>query len=292
MTLTPQEKTRILVQALPYIRQFRGKTLVIKYGGSAMEEESLRDAFAEDVTFLNFIGIRTIVVHGGGPQIREALELRGKESEFVMGLRVTDAETMDVVSVVLGEKINKDIVNLINTHGGQAVGLSGADGGALRARKLSLNPPAGWKGKPPELGMVGEVTGVDTALLGRLGDGGFVPVVAPLGVGEDGLLYNINADSAAGSLAAALGAEKLVYLTDVVGVQDNGQKLISALSKAQVKDLQSRGVISGGMIPKVGAGLRAIEAGVKKTHVIDGRIPHALLLEIFTDEGIGTEIVL
>ncbi len=292
MTLTPQEKTRILVQALPYIRQFRGKTFVIKYGGSAMEEESLREAFAEDVTFLNFIGIRTIVVHGGGPQIGEALELRGKKSEFVMGLRVTDAETMDVVSVVLGEKINKDIVNLINTHGGQAVGLSGADGGALRAQKLSLTPPAGWKGKPPELGMVGEVVGVDTALLGRLGDGGFIPVVAPLGAGEDGLLYNINADNAAGSLAAALGAEKLVYLTDVVGVQDNGQKLISSLARAQVEDLKSRGVISGGMIPKVDNSLRAIEAGVKKTHVIDGRIPHALLLEIFTDEGIGTEIIL
>lgn len=292
MNLTPSDKTNVLVQALPYIRRFRGKTLVVKYGGAAMDKAELREAFAEDVTLLSFIGIRTIVVHGGGPQIGQVLERQGKESRFVMGLRVTDQETMDVVSMVLGGKLNKDIVNWINGHGGQAVGLSGVDAGILQARKLHIEPPEGWEGEPPDLGRVGEIREVRTGLMELLSANGFIPVVAPMGVGEDGEIYNINADTAAGHIAGALQAEKLVYLTDVPGIQDEKGNLLSSLDRAAVQAMQSRGVVSGGMLPKVDACLRALEAGVKKAHVIDGRMPHSILLEVFTDQGIGTEIVL
>ncbi|MFQ5911953.1 MAG: acetylglutamate kinase [Nitrospinota bacterium] len=292
MDLTASEKTNVLVQALPYIRRFHGKTLVVKYGGAAMDKAELRESFAEDVTLLNYIGIRTIIVHGGGPQIGEVVERQGKESKFVMGLRVTDPETMDIVSMVLGGKVNKDIVNWINGHGGRAVGLSGVDGGTLLARKLHIEPPEGWEGEPPDLGMVGEVREVRPELMELLTANGFIPVVAPMGVGESGQLYNINADTAAGHIAGALRAEKLVYLTDVQGIQGEDGNLLSSLDKATVQAMQSRGVITGGMLPKVDACLRALETGVQKSHIIDGRVPHSILLEVFTDQGIGTEIVL
>ncbi len=292
MNLTPSDKTNVLVQALPYIRRFHGKTLVVKYGGAAMDKAELRESFAEDVTLLSYIGIRTIIVHGGGPQIEEVLKRQGKESHFVMGLRITDKDTMDIVSMVLGGKVNKDIVNWINGHGGHAVGLSGVDGGTLQARKLQIDPPEGWEGEPPDLGMVGEIQDVRPELMTLLTGNGFIPVVAPMGVGEDGEIYNINADTAAGHIAGALQAEKLVYLTDVPGIQDDDDNLLSSLDKVTVQALQSRGVITGGMLPKVDACLRALEDGVQKAHIIDGRVPHSILLEVFTDQGIGTEIVL
>ncbi len=292
MNLTPSDKTNVLVQALPYIRRFHGKTLVVKYGGAAMDKAELRESFAEDVTLLSYIGIRTIIVHGGGPQIEEVLKRQGKESHFVMGLRITDKDTMDIVSMVLGGKVNKDIVNWINGHGGHAVGLSGVDGGTLQARKLQIELPEGWEGEPPDLGMVGEIQDVRPELMTLLTGNGFIPVVAPMGVGEDGEIYNINADTAAGHIAGALQAEKLVYLTDVPGIQDDDDNLLSSLDKVTVQALQSRGVITGGMLPKVDACLRALEDGVQKAHIIDGRVPHSILLEVFTDQGIGTEIVL
>ena len=292
MNLTPSDKTNVLVQALPYIRRFHGKTLVVKYGGAAMDKAELRESFAEDVTLLSYIGIRTIIVHGGGPQIEEVLKRQGKESHFVMGLRITDKDTMDIVSMVLGGKVNKDIVNWINGHGGHAVGLSGVDGGTLQARKLQIEPPEGWEGEPPDLGMVGEIQDVRPELMTLLTGNGFIPVVAPMGVGEDGEIYNINADTAAGHIAGALQAEKLVYLTDVPGIQDDDDNLLSSLDKVTVQAMQSRGVITGGMLPKVDACLRALEDGVQKAHIIDGRVPHSILLEVFTDQGIGTEIVL
>ncbi|MFQ5692417.1 MAG: acetylglutamate kinase [Nitrospinota bacterium] len=292
MNLTPGDKTNVLVQALPYIRRFHGKTVVVKYGGAAMEKAELRESFAEDVTLLSYIGIRTIIVHGGGPQIGEVLKRQGKETRFVMGLRVTDPETMDIVSMVLGGKVNKDIVGWINGHGGRAVGLSGVDAGTLQARKLHIEPPEGWEGDPPDLGRVGEVHEVRPELMELLAANGFIPVVAPMGVGEDGRPYNINADTAAGHIAGALRAEKLVYLTDVPGIQDEGGGLLTSLDRAEVQAMQSRGDISGGMLPKVDACLRALESGVRKAHVIDGRVPHSILLEVFTDRGIGTEIVL
>ena len=292
MNLTPGDKTNVLVQALPYIRRFHGKTVVVKYGGAAMDQADLRESFAEDVTLLSYIGIRTVIVHGGGPQIGEVLERQGKETRFVMGLRVTDKETMDIVSMVLGGKVNKEIVGWINAHGGRAVGLSGVDGGTLQTRKLQIDPPDGWEGEPPDLGMVGEIREVRTGLLELLTESGFIPVVAPMGVGEDGALYNINADTAAGRIAGALRAEKIVVLTDVAGIQDEDGGLLTSLDKDTVLSLQSRGVIAGGMLPKADACLRALEAGVGKAHIIDGRVPHSILLEVFTDQGIGTEIVL
>jgi acetylglutamate kinase len=292
MNLTPEDKTNVLIQALPYIRQFHGKTLVIKYGGAAMEKAELRELFAEDVTLLSYIGIRVVVVHGGGPQIGEVLKRQGKESEFVMGLRVTDQETMDIVSMVLGGKVNKEIVNWINGTGGRAVGLSGVDAEILKTRKLQLDPPEGWVGEPPDLGMVGEVREVKTELLDLLTEQGYIPVVAPMGVGEDIQLYNVNADMAAGHIAGALRAEKVVYLTDVSGIEDSNGSLITSLNKETVQALQAQGIISGGMLPKVDACLHALESGVGKAHIIDGRIAHSILLEVFTDLGIGTEIVL
>lgn len=285
---TPALRARILVEALPYIRNFRGKRVLIKYGGSAMLNEDLKRDFAEDIALLGFIGIKPIIVHGGGPQIGELLKKIGKESRFVKGLRVTDQETMDVVEMVLVAKVNKDVVSLINFYGGRAVGLSGRDGKLIRAKKAQ---PARLAGVDEDLGLVGEVERINPGVINALEDQGFIPVVAPVGAGPLEKPYNINADTAAGALAAALEAEKFILLTDVVGVIDKENELVSSLTEDQAGTMIKNGDISGGMIPKVRSCLNAIRGGVPKAHIIDGRVPHALLLEILTDEGIGTEIV-
>jgi acetylglutamate kinase len=288
----PFDKAKVLIEALPYIRRFYDKTLVIKYGGSTMEEEGMKRSFALDVVLLKYIGLNPVVVHGGGPQIGEMLAKIGKKSQFVEGMRVTDRETMDVVEMVLVGKVNKEIVALINQQGGKAVGLSGKDGHLITARRLKLTK-SGGKGKKPEvidIGMVGEVKAINPGVIEALDKQNFIPVIAPVGVGEDGETYNINADLVAGKIAAALKAEKLILLTDVEGVMDEKHRLIPALDVTQVKRLVSRKIISSGMIPKVNCCLGALEGGVAKTHIIDGRLEHALLLEIFTDVGIGTQI--
>ncbi len=286
------EKAAILSESLPFIRKFYGKTMVIKYGGHAMVDEALQESFARDVTLLKFIGINPVIVHGGGPQIARVLERMGIESSFIQGMRVTDQDTMDVVEMVLVGKVNKNIVNLINQHGGNAVGLSGKDGRLLEAEKLLMydTPKAD---RPPEIidvGKVGRVAAVNPAILRRLDEGGFIPVIAPVGVDADGETYNINADLVAGAMAGALKAEKLVLLTDVPGVCDADGNLLSSISRCQVEELVGENVIRGGMLPKLNCCLDALEAGVAKTHIIDGRLPHCLLLEIFTSEGVGTEI--
>jgi len=278
--VSPVEKADVLLEALPYIRRFAGKLLVIKYGGHAMEDEELKDSFAQDVALMKYVGMNPVVVHGGGPQIDSALQKAGIEPRFVRGLRVTDAATMDIVEMVLVGKINKEIVTLLNRHGGNAVGLSGKDGELVVARKL----------KSGDLGRVGEVAGVNARIIDALA--GFIPVIAPVGVGASGETYNINADLVAGEIAAALSAEKLIHLTDVQGILDGEQRLISTLSRKEAERLMSAGVIAGGMLPKVESSLRALEGGTSKAHIIDGRVPHAILLELFTREGIGTEIVL
>ena len=285
---TPAMRARILVEALPYIRNFRGKRVLIKYGGSAMLNEDLKRDFAEDIALLGFIGIKPIIVHGGGPQIGELLKKIGKESRFIKGLRVTDQETMDVVEMVLVAKVNKDVVSLINFYGGKAVGLSGRDGKLIRAKKAQ---PARLAGIDEDLGLVGEVERIDPGVIMALEDQGFIPVVAPVGAGPQEKPYNINADTAAGALAAALDAEKFILLTDVSGVIDSKNELVSSLTEEQAEAMIRNGEISGGMIPKVKSCLNAIRGGVPKAHIIDGRVAHALLLEILTDEGIGTEIV-
>jgi acetylglutamate kinase len=288
----PFDKAKVLIEALPYIRRFYDKTLVIKYGGSTMEEEGMKRSFALDVVLLKYIGLNPVVVHGGGPQIGEMLAKIGKKSQFVEGMRVTDRETMDVVEMVLVGKVNKEIVALINQQGGKAVGLSGKDGHLITARRLKLTK-SGGKGKKPEvidIGMVGEVKAINPGVIEALDKQNFIPVIAPVGVGEEGETYNINADLVAGKIAAALKAEKLILLTDVEGVMDEKHRLIPALDVTQVKRLVSRKIISSGMIPKVNCCLGALEGGVAKTHIIDGRLEHALLLEIFTDVGIGTQI--
>lgn len=283
----PEKRARILIESLPYIRRFSAKRVVIKYGGSAMTDVSLKRDFAEDIALLSLIGVRPIVVHGGGPQIGELLNKIGKESRFVKGLRVTDEETMDAVEMVLVAKVNKDVVSLINYHGGNAVGISGRDGGLIMARKAQ---PARLADSDEDLGLVGEVDRINPELISSLEEHGFVPIVAPVGAGPDQKPYNINADTAAGALSSALNAEKFVVLTDVPGVMGSEGKLISSLSEDQAEGLIKDGTISGGMIPKIACCLAAIRGGVPKAHVIDGRVPHALLLEIFTEEGIGTEI--
>jgi acetylglutamate kinase len=288
----PIDKANILVEALPYIRRFYDKTIVIKYGGSAMEEERLKRSFALDVVLLKYIGINPVVVHGGGPQIGEVLTKMGKKSQFVEGFRVTDRETMDVVEMVLVGKVNKEIVALINQQGGKAVGLSGKDGRLIIAKKLKLAKSRG-KGKAPEIidiGMVGEVKAINPGVIGALEKENFIPVIAPIGVGEQGETYNINADLVAGKVAAALNAEKLVLLTDVEGVMDEKKQLVPTLDAKQAKRMMAQKIISSGMIPKVNCCLEALEEGVTKTHIIDGRVEHAILLEIFTDVGIGTQI--
>jgi acetylglutamate kinase len=288
----PIDKAKVLVEALPYIQRFYDKTIVIKYGGSTMEEESLRRSFALDVVLLKYIGIHPVIVHGGGPQIGHMLTKIGKKSQFIEGMRVTDEETMGVVEMVLVGKVNKELVNLINQQGGRAVGLSGKDGRLITAKKLRLEKSRG-KGEDPEIidiGMVGEVKEVNPGVIEALEKENFIPVIAPVGVGEKGETYNINADLVAGKVAAALKAEKLILLTDVEGVMNAKGRLIPALDAKQAKRLIVQKVISSGMIPKVNCCLGALEEGVIKTHIIDGRMDHAVLLEIFTDVGIGTQI--
>lgn len=286
------EKANILIESLPYIRNFYGRTFVIKYGGAAQVEDRLKDSFSQDVALLNFIGIRPVIVHGGGPKISETMKKMGKEPSFVQGQRVTDKETMDIVEMVLGGLVNKEIVALINGHGGKAVGVSGKDGGLIRARKKLLKK-SGLKGgeEVVDVGLVGEVEDVTPDILNSLEKDGFIPVISPIGAGNAGETYNINADYVASAIASALKAEKMILLTDVQGIKDKKGNVIATVRKKDVRKLLNNGTISGGMIPKVQACVRALDGGVKKTHIIDGRVPHSLLLEIFTKEGIGTEIV-
>lgn len=286
-------KAEVLIDALPYIRNFYGKTLVIKYGGAAQTKDELKESFSQDIAMLNFIGIRTVIVHGGGPKISATMEKMGKKPEFVQGQRVTDQETMDIVEMVLGGLVNKEIVSLINKHGGKAVGLSGKDGCLIRAHKKiikKITPETGVS-EIVDLGLVGEVTAIDPAVLDGLEKNGFIPVISPIGVGPQGETLNINADYVASAVAASLKAEKLILLTDVAGLLDKTGTVISTLKKSQVSRLVKNGSITGGMLPKVQACTRALDEGVNKTHIVDGRIPHCLLLEIFTREGIGTEIL-
>jgi acetylglutamate kinase len=296
MPLTPQsaaERARILTEALPYIQRFQGKTIVIKYGGNAMIDENLKRGFARDVVLMKLVGINPVVVHGGGPQIGQLLDKIGKKSEFVQGMRVTDRETMDVVEMVLGGLVNKEIVNLISQQGGKAVGLSGKDGGLIRAKKLVLQRPQDRTELPSEIidiGHVGDVSSIDPRLVALLDTGDFIPVIAPIGVGEDGQTYNINADVVAGKLAITLKAEKLILLTNTAGVLDKEGKLLTGLSIKKVRDLITDGTVHGGMLPKVNYALDAVSSGVKTAHIIDGRVEHAVLLEIFTDVGVGTLI--
>ncbi len=290
--ITDEDRARILVEALPYIRQFARKTVVIKYGGHAMIDDRLRHGFAQDVVLLKFVGFDPVIVHGGGPQIGQVLEKMSIESTFIDGMRVTDNQTMDVVEMVLGGKVNKEIVSLINRAGGKAVGLSGKDGGLISASKMEITRQEGEQ--PPEiidLGQVGQVESINRAVLEVLKKDNFIPVIAPIGTGSDGQTYNINADLVAGSIAAALGAEKLILLTDVEGVMDSEGRLLSTIETGRVPSLEAEGVISGGMLPKLACCVEAIKGGTRKAHILDGRKPHAVLLEIFTDHGIGTEIV-
>ena len=288
------EKAMTLIEAMPYMQTFRGKTFVIKYGGNAMIDEKLKHSFAQDVVLLRFIGINPVIVHGGGPQIGTTMERMGKKPTFVSGQRVTDEETMDIVEMVLGGKVNKEIVNLINQAGGKAVGLTGKDGGLIQAKKLKMTKKSEETGETEiiDIGLVGEVTEVRPGALEALDKGGFIPVIAPVGVGAHGETYNINADLVAGAVAGALKAEKLILLTDQSGILDKDKNLISSLNKKKVEDLVHKGTIGGGMLPKTRSCFEALEAGCAKVHIIDGRVPHALLLEIFTQSGIGTEITL
>jgi len=288
---TPElvQRAEVLIEALPYIRAFQGKTLVIKYGGAAMEQADLKEQFAKDVLLLRLVGIRPVIVHGGGPQIGALMKRLGKEPRFVGGMRVTDEETVQIVEMVLVGKINKEIVGLINHHGGRAVGLSGKDATLLRARKRLHRLPDGTS---VDIGLVGEVEAVNPEPIRLLEENGFIPVIAPVGVGEGGETYNINADLVAGDVAAALFAEKLIHLTDVTGINGEDGRLVSALTKRDAERLIKAGVIDGGMLPKVESSLRALTGGAQKAHIIDGRVPHAILLEVLTKEGIGTEIVL
>ena len=287
------ERADILLEALPYIRRFYNKTIVIKYGGHAMVDEDLKDKFARDVVMMKYIGINPVVVHGGGPQIGGFLKKLGKESRFVQGMRVTDEETMNIVEMVLVGTVNKEIVGLINRHGGKAVGLSGKDGNLVEAEKYYLSDEKA-KNTPSEIidiGLVGKVKTVNAGLIVSLAQNGFIPVIAPTGMGENGETYNINADIVAGEVAAALKAEKLLLLTDVAGVLDAEKNLINTMTDQEALDLIDRGIVEGGMFPKVKCCLKALRGGVKKAHIVDGRLKHAILLEVFTDMGIGTEIV-
>ena len=283
------DKARVLAEALPYIQRFHGKTIVIKFGGNAMADELLKASFAHDVVLLKLVGMDPVVVHGGGPQIDDMLKRVGKKGEFIQGLRVTDRETMDIVEMVLGGLVNKDIVNLINQHGGRAIGLTGKDGSFIRAKKLLL-PNENDAAEMLDIGQVGEIQSIDPEVISLLESREFIPVVAPIGVGEDGESYNINADLVAGKLAEILHAEKLIILTNTPGVLDKNGKLLTGLTPRQVDDLFSDGTIHGGMLPKIGSALDAAKSGVKSVHIIDGRVEHALLLEVLTDQGVGTLI--
>lgn len=282
----------VLSEALPYIRRFVGKTLVIKYGGNAMESEELKTGFARDIVLMKAVGINPVVVHGGGPQIADLLKRLNIESRFVEGMRVTDGQTMDVVEMVLGGQVNKDIVNLINSHGGSAIGLTGKDARLIRARKLTVTHQDADMLQPEiiDIGQVGEVASVNTDLLDMLVKGDFIPVIAPIGVGPNGESYNINADLVAGKVAEALHAEKLMLLTNIAGLMDKQGNVLTGLNTAQVDELIADGTIYGGMLPKIRCALDAVQGGVHSAHIIDGRVPNAVLLEIFTDHGVGTLI--
>ena len=285
----PALKAQILAEALPYIKRFHGKTIVVKYGGSAMTEPALQKSFAHDVVLLKLVGMNPVVVHGGGPQIEAVLNRIGKKGEFVQGMRVTDAETMDVVEMVLGGAVNKDIVTLINQAGGKAVGLTGQDGAFIHAKKLLL-PDKDRPEQMLDIGQVGEIESIDPQVISALEVGGFIPVVAPIGVGANGESFNINADLVAGKLAEILKAEKLVLLTNTPGVLDKDGKLLTGLTAKRIDALFADGTLSGGMLPKISSALDAARSGVKSVHIIDGRVEHALLLEILTDQGVGTLI--
>lgn len=287
--LSPQQKAKVIAEALPYIQRFYDKTVVIKYGGNAMVDPVLKAAFARDVVLLKLVGMNPVVVHGGGPQIEDLLKRVGKKGKFIQGMRVTDAETMDVVEMVLGGQVNKEIVSLINAAGGKAVGLTGKDGHFIRARKL-LMPSKDKPGDLIDIGQVGEITQIDPSLIAFLDSGDFIPVIAPIGVGEAGETYNINADVVAGKLAKVLKAEKLVLLTNTPGVLDRDGNLLTGLTPAMIDELVADGTLSGGMLPKIASALDAVRSGVKSAHIIDGRVEHALLLEIMTDQGVGTLI--
>ena len=282
-------KAKTLAEALPYIQRFHGKTIVIKYGGNAMTDPALKEGFARDVVLLKVVGMNPVIVHGGGPQIDDLLKRVGKKGEFIQGMRVTDAETMDVVEMVLGGQVNKEIVNLINRNGGKAVGLTGKDGGLIRARKMKLRSAPG-SDEMVDIGQVGEVESIDPAIVNLLHTEDFIPVIAPVGVGANGESYNINADLVAGKVAEILKAEKLIVLTNTAGVLDKNGNLLTGLTARKVDELFADGTIHGGMLPKIGSALDAVKNGVNTCHIIDGRVEHALLLEILTDEGVGTLI--
>ena len=286
-SLDPSLKAAVLAEALPYIQRFHGKTIVVKYGGNAMTDEHLKRCFARDVVLLKLVGFNIVVVHGGGPQIEHLLGRVGKKGEFIQGMRVTDAETMEVVEMVLGGQVNKDVVNLINQAGGKAVGLTGKDGRFIRAKKLLLEN----KDNPGDLidvGQVGDITKIDPSLIALLETGAFIPVIAPIGVGPEGETYNINADVVAGKIAEVLKAEKLVLLTNTPGVLDKAGELITGITPREIDAMVADGTLSGGMLPKIGSALDAARNGVNGVHIIDGRVEHALLLEIFTKAGVGT----
>ena len=283
---------RVLTESLPYIQRFQGQTVVIKYGGNAMVDDALKSSFARDIVLMKLVGINPVIVHGGGPQIGELLEKLGKDSQFVDGMRVTDTETMSVVEMVLGGLVNKEIVNLINQHGGKAVGLTGKDGGLIKARKMIFTRNAPEMNAPEiiDIGHVGEVAEIDPDVVDMLVNDDFIPVIAPIGVDETGQAYNINADLVAGRMAETLSAEKLILLTNTLGLLDKEDRLLTGLDSKQVDELIKDGTIQGGMLPKIRCALDAVHAGVTTAHIIDGRVEHAVLLEIFTDEGVGTLI--
>ncbi len=283
---------QVLTEALPYIKRFVGKTIVIKYGGNAMVDEALKSSFARDIVLMKLVGINPVVVHGGGPQIGHLLERLGKQTQFVQGMRVTDSETMDVVEMVLGGLVNKEIVSLLNQHGAQAIGLTGKDGGMIQARKLTFKKDAAEMSASEiiDIGHVGEVVSIDASVVNMIASGGFIPVIAPIGVDDEGTSYNINADLVAGKLAEVLNAEKLILLTNTPGLLDKNDKTLSGLNAEQVNGYIADGTVYGGMLPKTRCALEAVENGVKTAHIIDGRVQHAVLLEIFTDEGVGTLI--
>lgn len=287
MTINKSNIAEILVEALPYIQALDHKTVVIKFGGNAMIDEALKHSFAQDIVLLKQVGVNPVIVHGGGPQISKLLKRIGKESRFIEGMRVTDHETMDVVEMVLGGLVNKQIVSLINRHGGRAIGLTGKDGGLISARKMKLN-----KATPEQydLGQVGEVNQIDPSVVRTLDNDGFIPVIAPVGVDADGVSYNINADLVAGSLASVLAAEKLLLLTDTPGILDAEGRLLVNLDTAEIERLTTTGIIQGGMLPKVACALDAVKCGVQSSHIIDGRVRHSVLLELLTNSGIGTLI--
>jgi acetylglutamate kinase len=288
-TITPHIKAGILAEVLPYIKRFHGRTIVVKYGGNAMTDEHLKQCFARDVVLLKLVGMNPVVVHGGGPQIESLLARVGKKGEFIHGMRVTDSETMDVVEMVLGGQVNKEIVNLINQCGGKAVGLTGKDGNFIRAKKLMVEDE-NIPGDLIDIGQVGDIVSIDPSLINLLDSGAFIPVIAPIGVGSEGETYNINADVVAGKIAEVLKAEKLVMLTNTPGVLDKDGNLLTGLTPKQIDAMVADGSLSGGMLPKISSALDAARSGVRSVHIIDGRVEHALLLEIMTDEGVGTLI--